>query len=727
MKAAIEIPSYFYSGLDEDTIKLSKELDSLGGGDAKALTMDVIAIVANERAKKKGSQCIWNYGSSVGLRDVFAPKSSTIDDSIKCYRVSQTLPFDALNSNDSVHYLDKPVNLFFQGFNSCVITYGERGSGKSFSMFGTSYNVKDIFCLDDIPHCFAHSFLRELFFTVENSRDKVIVGLSAWFLQGQNVVDVCTSEKTDRGLDFATISCPDLLTALEVLRVARSRCPSGVAAYDSNSTVPDDSNSAHFFFRVILHTEYLVGSRQGTSRTSSFHIVDLTGTASVDDVGFNKLTDVNKYARRDRHLQFQSLNKVLLEMKDSNKNPKLTVSESLLQPWSKNAISNSPLKVTSARDSKLTMLLAPLLQGNCYTTWLLYLLDGEDHFSSSRQSLLAFDGCTEINIPLHRVQNVLIDSFSWTPSSSMFRYPIRSSPKRMINDTSSSQSNTTSAASLEQGWSDLNLEELAQFHVQDFHVPCHSSEKSCSKAICDETQQVSVSRPSIDHISNPKLEEIMGQFHDLMAQIQVHSPSLIRSPEAMNGKHSQSSRSSSPFSSSREGTSFGHSVDDNKFFSAPSPHILHNSFSSSVSNANMIPANVCDVASQFTSSSNVNHEKESRKTVNFGEDEYGPIENENCREEDNSFDMEKSSDDLMLLDSLPRPPLPFQLNSSDKITNNASSEARSKSDVQTNGWRPWQEVKAKSRKESQRSKEIDILDSDSDSDSFHEKNNILLK
>ena len=37
-------------------------------------------------------------------------------------------------------------------------------------------------------------------------------------------------------------------------------------------------------------------------------------------------------------------------------------------------------KMTSARDSKLTCVLGPLLQGNCRTVFLSYLKDGEEHY-----------------------------------------------------------------------------------------------------------------------------------------------------------------------------------------------------------------------------------------------------------------------------------------------------------------------------------------------------------
>jgi hypothetical protein len=54
------------------------------------------------------------------------------------------------------------------------------------------------------------------------------------------------------------------------------------------------------------------------------------------------------------------------------------------------------MKMTSARDSKLTTILAPIIQGNVKTSLLLFLQDGASHAAETYNLLNALNGVTEI-------------------------------------------------------------------------------------------------------------------------------------------------------------------------------------------------------------------------------------------------------------------------------------------------------------------------------------------
>ena len=59
--------------------------------------------------------------------------------------------------------------------------------------------------------------------------------------------------------------------------------------------------------------------------------------------------------------------------------------------------------ITSARDSRLTALLAPLIQGNCKTSLYAFVRDGEAQYRTSSSVLDLCNGLTNITCPCHRV------------------------------------------------------------------------------------------------------------------------------------------------------------------------------------------------------------------------------------------------------------------------------------------------------------------------------------
>jgi hypothetical protein len=56
----------------------------------------------------------------------------------------------------------------------------------------------------------------------------------------------------------------------------------------------------------------------------------------------------------------------------------------------------SIMKMTSARDSKLTTILAPIIQGNVKTSVLLFLQDGAQSANETQNLLNSFNGVTDI-------------------------------------------------------------------------------------------------------------------------------------------------------------------------------------------------------------------------------------------------------------------------------------------------------------------------------------------
>jgi hypothetical protein len=69
-----EVPSFYYASLDSETLRLAKDLEALGGGDECVKNTELVAVISNKLEKKQGAQTIWNYGTSVGIRDIHTLK-----------------------------------------------------------------------------------------------------------------------------------------------------------------------------------------------------------------------------------------------------------------------------------------------------------------------------------------------------------------------------------------------------------------------------------------------------------------------------------------------------------------------------------------------------------------------------------------------------------------------------------------------------------------------------
>lgn len=240
--------------------------------------------------------------------------------------------------------------------------------------------------------------------------------------------------KTDCvALEFASVVCPTYDVALEVLLTARER------AFGTGVQTPSSSKEeikAHFFLRILIHKAD--NDKKVLGSLSYLHIVDLIGTSSIDDVSLKNLSEEIRIAKREAALQLQTLSKVIFEMETLSKiqkqltpnvktpfrptlpfcaprrsvlhaNDAIDSEENLISYRSTSSYMNSlsyKMKVTSARDSKLTCILAPLLHGNCRTSFLVIIKNGESHYKQSKSTLSTLKGVKDIKSACFRVQGI---------------------------------------------------------------------------------------------------------------------------------------------------------------------------------------------------------------------------------------------------------------------------------------------------------------------------------
>lgn len=441
----MSVPSFLFSALDKETLLLSSELDALGGGDAKASSFELHVAIDSKRKKNNDRQVLWNYNSMVGLRDLTVPSDYPVSKSIKYYPVSTVSDINCLERINSLS-IDL-TNWVYDGFNTCFVSVGMRGIGKTSTLFGESgLKIKPLDHLNT-DDSFAHIFLRNIYEKAKSGNDRCFestIALSAWFVQHHQITDlllpICEGKDP---LKFASVECPTLSTALEVLHSCRSKARGCLAHTEDNETENktkevgfEHKHVGHFFMRVLIHKcnidanqpkrNNFNNSKHDTGNVSCLYLVDLAGIMDTNSQQYKRLNEEDKIAARGNNLQVQSLLKVLGEMRQLSTNAENVISSSSTysslsesdrnmiygyNSSNNNSCNNSNIhqtgrtfQMTSARDAKLTTILAPIIQGNVKTHLMLFLKDGEQRATESHNLLNSLHRVTDIFSACYRVK-----------------------------------------------------------------------------------------------------------------------------------------------------------------------------------------------------------------------------------------------------------------------------------------------------------------------------------
>lgn len=318
-------------------------------------------------------------------------------------------------------YFREITRWMLDGFSATVLAIGERGAWKTTTLFGRSdAKVEASPYPRGYPPCLIMRVLSSLFEAaqLEQQQQKqqgLIVGLACWALRGNEVVDLLRAEAPgSKGgyAEFTTVECSDLETAVDALLIARSRCP-GCGTYEASTPLPEAAR-AHCFVRVVVYRPDASGGN--ASQVSCLHVVDCVGAASVGDTSHQRLPEEDRIARRTTAIQLTTLGKVLEEMRQMWKST--GKAEGVNDPFVSKYTSEA--RLTSARESKLTTLLAPLLQGNARTWFLCFFNDGEAHYQASLATLRSVDAIMELKNPCHRIRGVGFRNLGFVPPKSVF-------------------------------------------------------------------------------------------------------------------------------------------------------------------------------------------------------------------------------------------------------------------------------------------------------------------
>jgi hypothetical protein len=310
-----------------------------GGGDAKAAHLELHTIIddtlissqpfaesnshstsdiPNKRSKL--SQILWPLGKSVGLRDIKLPGTTAIADSMQYFPVSSATRVSSIDKQRRSPYHPQSVSIaqwLQNGFNATVVNYGPNYDLKTTTVFGPQVSLASLQYPEASPQLttstptLVSEVLGQLFKSgIDDFRipsvplpSPGVIAVSMWYLQNNNVVDVCASNTSKdhqrhRGQDstinvddqlekewlqFVSVECPDFDTAMRVIQTGRSRCP--------------QTEEHHMFLRVVFYRPDRTNANTGS--LSHLHVVDLVNAAGVDDSEHRHLpTEANRIARR---------------------------------------------------------------------------------------------------------------------------------------------------------------------------------------------------------------------------------------------------------------------------------------------------------------------------------------------------------------------------------------------------------------------------------------------
>ena len=438
------VPSYVVSAFDEETLILSKELEALGGGDAKIFNAEAHTIVVGPDDDDDGhdstNQTLWVKDNRIGFRNTSLSKTEPIAKSVKYFTFDSVSKINNVVDNpDRYQLVEDLKNHMLSGFNGTVIAVGEKGTGKTRTLFGASPPsiTSDIVRIQDLPSSIVSSLLRLLYTHKNTSNELVTIALSVWAIRGSQLVDLLSpSSSSESSMEFAVIECLDVKTAMQVISSARDRMP-GVLCHPREPLQDCHKEPLHFFLRIILHTSAKSNTNNGfknsvsadrmphanpfktgtsnktrsdSGRLSILTIVDLVGKLTDSDIAAPVSDDI-RVLRRRTNLGLVALSRVMTLIKKAHKTSSDKSNENPVFP------ANTSITLTPARDSTLTSVLTPMLVGNSKLFFMPFIRDGTKHSVGTYDTLALAQGINGILSATFRHTGVSLHDLNMKPPS----------------------------------------------------------------------------------------------------------------------------------------------------------------------------------------------------------------------------------------------------------------------------------------------------------------------
>ncbi|KAL0039884.1 hypothetical protein WJX77_010830 [Trebouxia sp. C0004] len=322
-----------YSALTPELLAMSQELEDLGGGDARIGKAYVCYAIVPSTPALSILQPVIGGLSVLDPRDAGASKHIC-----KVFPLRAHIQGQVSNGQTGGLVGQAAAKWVLEGFNATLLAFGQSGAGKSSTLFGPQRNdVEPI-----LP-----AVLHSLFNSCGSS--SLRVGMSCWEIVQHEIADLLADSSHQLpmyqggSLLTATAACrcveaASAFEALSLLHLAQSNSSNWTS--DEHGHLTPLPNRAHLFVRLVLYDT-------AKQQMSTLHVVDLAGSQSLADSCADRQQHQEKLAINQ---QLLGLSKVVSELSRLN-----------------SATGTGGRQVTSARDTSLMQLVAPLLAGNART------------------------------------------------------------------------------------------------------------------------------------------------------------------------------------------------------------------------------------------------------------------------------------------------------------------------------------------------------------------------
>ena len=280
----------------------------------------------------------------------------------------------------------------WEGFNATLVAFGQGGTGKTRALYGPD--------AAGAGEGLFHWVVQELFHRVAEERKGCYVGLSAWEIVANDTVDLLAHSHPnvlDRihlsaipgaSMDFSTVQVATAAEVERVMALVRARSTNWGTEHGREVALP---NRAHSFVRLLLYDP-------NARAISTLHFVDLVGAQSLSGRSPFTRRDPLSQQERERRIVNQHL---------------LAFSRIVTEISQRSGEEAAERKVLSARDSKLTQHLGPLLAGNNRTFLLATVSPDGDDYIDTLNTLRVAHRATSITTACMKVKGVPMNDLAF--------------------------------------------------------------------------------------------------------------------------------------------------------------------------------------------------------------------------------------------------------------------------------------------------------------------------
>ncbi|KAK3276662.1 hypothetical protein CYMTET_15286 [Cymbomonas tetramitiformis] len=405
--------SHQYPAVTPDLVKMSEELETLGGGDARVGHVQVHCRVcpAELCGVSEAESVISCTGSQLNVRDPHCPVDMPASQSVRRFKVTGMLPTDSQFGVFDSGLGKDIIDWFIAGFNATVIAFGQAGTGKTYTLHGPGGHAQQEHENGLIVQIFTNLFQHIAANNVQGAK----VGLSCWELRQNETFDLFQHKESEEGagvyisalpgasLDFSAVEVRSVEDVKAALAFAHDISPNWADASPDTSGAPVGEgralpNVAHSFVRITLFSST-------ERRISTLNLVDLVGAQSLAGNTLPHQGGSGGHAHdRDRRV----VNQQLLAFSK-------VISELSQRAAPTPGASSGAVRVISARDSKLTQMLSPMLAGNSRTFLIATVSQSPKDYLDTCNTMRIATRAQSIATACMRTLNIPGDYIEFTP------------------------------------------------------------------------------------------------------------------------------------------------------------------------------------------------------------------------------------------------------------------------------------------------------------------------